>query len=114
MTDIFKDKKLVHVKLDKDTHFTLKTELLKAGISMQEFLAEYCRQYINGSTYAHKIVENYITKKNKYKLQELINDAEQLARAKKEKNEYVDVDRDVIYDLLDKETPLKNHEKDEK
>ena len=80
---------------------------------MQEILSEFCRQYINQSPHAIKLVENYVVRKNRYRLLEL----EQRARGdeipKREKYGMTDVDKDAIYDLLDETSPLGRGPRDE-
>jgi hypothetical protein len=102
MTDIFRDRKLVHVKLDKDTHSVLRSELFKAGLTMQEILSEFCRQYINKAPHAIKLVEGYVIRKNRYKIQAL----EEQVRDRKEQYAMTDADKAALYDLLDETTPL--------
>ncbi len=108
MTDIFRDRKLVHVKLDKDTHSVLRSELFKAGLTMQEILSEFCRQYINKAPHAVKLVEGYVIRKNRYKIQAL----EEQVKERKEQYAMTDADKAALYDLLDESSPL-GHEKDE-
>lgn len=98
MTDIFRDRKLVHVKLDKDTHAMLRSALFKAGLSMQEILSEFCRQYINESPLAVRLIENYVVRKNAYKLKAL---EQEIKLAKKPQYELMDADRNAIYDMID-------------
>ncbi len=109
MTDIFRDKKLVHVKLDKDTHSMLRAALFKAGLTMQEILAEFCRQYINKSPHALKLIENYVTRKNRYKIQAL----EEQVRELKHPYGMTEADKSAIYDLLDENSPLGRPKEDE-
>jgi hypothetical protein len=68
MNDIFLKRKLVHVKLSKDLHIALKIELLKAGLTMQEALHEFCRQYATQKPAAIKIAEDYLVRKTKRKV----------------------------------------------
>lgn len=110
MTDVFRTRKLVHVKLDKDTHALLRAELFKAGLNMQEILAEFCRQYINKSPHAIKIAEGYVLRRNKYKLLSLEEKAKSNVSKPLVEYDFTDADRDAIYDLLDEASPL--HETD--
>lgn len=109
MTDIFRDRKLVHVKLDKDTHAVLRSELFRAGLTMQEILAEFCRQYINKAPHAVKLVEGYVIRKNRYKIQAL----EEQVKNRKEQYAMTAADKSAIYDLLDQSSPLGHPGEDE-
>ena len=102
MTDIFRDRKLVHVKLDKDTHAMLRFALFKAGLTMQEILSEFCRQYINKSPHAIKLIENYVVRKNTYKLKAL---EKGINAQSSTQYEMTTADRDAIYDMIDDDVP---------
>lgn len=104
MTDIFREKKLVHVKLDKGTHGALRSALFKAGLTMQEILSEFCRQYIDESPHAIKLVESYVARKNRYKIRAL-ETGEKVQRHPT--YAISEADREAIYDILDENTPLR-------
>lgn len=80
----------------------LRADLFKAGLTMQEILAEFCRQYINKSPHALKLIENYVTRKNRYKIQAL----EEQVRKLKHPYGMTEADKSAIYDLLDENSPL--------
>lgn len=105
MTDIFRDRKLVHVKLDKDTHSVLRSELFKAGLTMQEILSEFCRQYINKAPHAVKLVEHYVVRKNRYRLQALEQQVHGVDPAAREYG-MTAADKETLYDLLNETSPL--------
>lgn len=80
----------------------LRADLFKAGLTMQEILSEFCRQYINKSPHALKLIENYVIRKNRYKIQALEEQVKEL----KQPFGMTDADKAAIYDLLDENSPL--------
>lgn len=95
-TDVFHDRKCVHVKLDKDVHAALRARLFQHNVSMQEVFDEFARQFVSGDAGANRIVERYVMRK----VQALIAGEKKPRRSAMQINE---LDHDAIYNLIDEE-----------
>lgn len=117
MNDIFSRRKLVHVKLSKDLHIALKIELLKAGLTMQEILHEFCRQYATQKPNAVKVVEAYITRKTKRLVEKKENKFRKHKqgrnKASSSNKELTSVDTAAIYSLFDEADATRAQENSE-
>lgn len=90
-TDILAEKKCVHVKLDKDTHFALRAKLFKHNISMQDLFEECARMVAMDTNRGQSIVDSIVNRK--------IKDA---ISGVKKKREFVmsDMDADALYNMI--------------
>jgi len=92
-TDLFQDKKCVHVKLDKETHLALRVKCFEMNVSMQELFDEFAKLIAIGENKATRIVENYAHKK-----------LEKIAERKlmKRKHPRVEkIDHETLYSLIE-------------
>lgn len=103
MTDIFRARKLVHVKLKKDLHGSLRAALLKSGLTMQEFLAEFCRLYVDGNHSVNKLVDAFVVRKNQHTLDRLEGRIKGRFGADQKISK---IDSSTLYDMLDENSPL--------
>lgn len=93
-TDLFQDRKCVHVKLEKDTHAAFRTRLFTHNLSMQEVFEAFANLVVRGDSRANKIVENIIVKKVEAQI-----DGKIKRRRKKEK--VSENERDVLYNMIE-------------
>lgn len=91
-TDIFLDKKCVHIKLDKDVHTALRSKLFKHNVSMQD-LFEECATLVATDNFKGQTIVELIVKRK-------INEA--LTGKKKKRKEIVvsEVDTDTLYNMI--------------
>jgi uncharacterized membrane protein len=90
--DVFKIKKDIHIKLDKNVHIAMRMKVMELGITMQDVFNEFARMVIEGNSSAVKIVEKIVAKKV----------AEELNGNKKTGLETIsERDHDLLYDLID-------------
>ncbi len=92
-TDIFHDRKCIHVKLEKDVHAALRARLFQHNVSMQEVFDEFARQFVSGDASANRIVDRYVMKK----VQALIAGEKKPRRSAVPINE---LDHDALYHLI--------------
>lgn len=59
-TDLFQDKKCIHLRLDKEVHSHLRAKLFQHGLSMQQVFEEFAKQFVAEDKRAVKIVEDMI------------------------------------------------------
>lgn len=95
-TDLFTERKCVHVKLDKDVHSALRSKLFHQNLSMQEVFDEFARLIAAGDARAEKIVEQLVMRKIKDQLEG------KTSKKKKLKN-ISELDHDALYDLIEKD-----------
>jgi hypothetical protein len=91
-TDIFLDKKCVHIKLDKDVHTALRSKLFRHNVSMQDLFEECATLVATDNFKGQSIVELIVKRK--------INEA--LTGKKKKRKEIVvsEVDTDTLYNMI--------------
>ena len=93
-TDLFRDRKGVHVKLKKDVHAEFRKKLFEHGISMQKVFNEFARLVANGDNRAMGIVRRLVQRELQAKLQEL--------NEQKHREESLDeLDQEALYDLIE-------------
>lgn len=96
-TDLFVDKKAVHVKLDKEVHAGLRVQCFKHNLSMQEILEEFCILLAEGDKRMIQIMSQFIVKKVKKECEtKLIADP----RPNQPRN-VVDRDKDLLYSMIE-------------
>jgi hypothetical protein len=89
-TDIFFNRKSVHVKLSRETHTLLREKLFRHGITMQDLFQEAAELAISDSIRTEKFLEKISKKK-------LVNSLEKL-----DKNQKIgDINSDILYNLLE-------------
>jgi hypothetical protein len=97
-TDIFHDRKCIHVKLEKNVHAAFRSALFKHNLSMQEVLDEFARLVASDDGRARRIVEALVMRK----VQEAIE-----GKPKKERIRSVnELDHDALYDLIEEGNKL--------
>lgn len=88
-TDIFFNRKSVHVKLTRETHTLLREKLFKHGITMQDLFQEAADLAISDSIKTEKFLEKIAKKK-------LLSSLEKL-----DKNQKIDINSEILYNLLE-------------
>lgn len=92
--DLFRDKKCIHVKLNKETHLALKEIFFKKKISFQEAFEEFAQQVISETSSGRKIVESVLEKKK----EALLSGRKRIHVARQEKMSSLDVD--TLYEVI--------------
>ncbi len=90
-SDIFQEKKCVHLKLDKQVHASLRAKLFQHGVSMQDTFDEFARQLVEGGRSANVILDSLINKK----LNEAINQ-----KFHKRDKKLGELDAEALYSLI--------------
>ncbi len=92
-TDLFQDRKGVHIKVDKAVHAALRAQMFRYNISMQEVFNEFANLIVNEHGPALRIVENLVMRKVREKIE---------GKATKRHCDNVsEMDHDVLYQLID-------------
>lgn len=91
-TDIFFNRKSVHVKLTRETHTLLREKLFKHGITMQDLFQEAAELAVSDSVKSEKFLEKIAKKK-------LISSLEKLDKNQK----IVDINSEILYNLLEEQ-----------
>lgn len=91
-TDIFFNKKSVHVKLTREVHTMLREKLFRHGITMQDLFQEAAEMAVNDGARSEKLLEKIAKKK-------LVLSLEKSAKNKID-NATV-IDSEVMYNLLE-------------
>lgn len=100
-TDLFIDKKCVHVKLDKDTHSALRAKLFKHNVSMQDLFEECARMVASETSKGQSIVESIVSRKIK----------EAMSGVKKKRPIIInEMDADTLYSMINDSTEIKNED----
>ncbi len=89
-TDIFFNRKSVHVKLSRDTHTLLREKLFRHGITMQDLFQEAADLAIADSVKSEKFLEKIARKK-------LISSLEKIDKNQK----IVDINSEILYNLIE-------------
>lgn len=98
-SDIFQDRKCVHVKLEKETHAALRSKLFHHGISMQEAFDEFARQVVAGRANGLNIIAAI----NKRHLLEALNCKPKIAlRSRRHGDDrgFNELESESLYNLL--------------
>lgn len=90
-TDIFFNKKSVHVKLTREVHTMLREKLFRHGITMQDLFQEAAEMAVNDGARSEKLLEKIAKKK-------LVLSLEKSSKNKID-NATV-IDSEVMYNLL--------------
>jgi len=94
-TDLFQDRKCVHVKLDKDVHASLRAKLFQHNLSMQEVFDEFAKLFVTEDSRANRIVEQLVMRKVKEAIE---------GKPKKLDRSVNELDHDTLYDLIEEGT----------
>lgn len=92
-SDIFVDKKSIHIKLDKDVHFALRTKLFKYNMSMQELFDEFAQLVVAEAPKAQSIFESIVDKR----LRSTLSNGQ---RKRKKKEQVLDFEADALYNMI--------------
>jgi predicted GNAT family N-acyltransferase len=94
-TDLFQDRKGIHVKISKTIHAELRARLFQHNISMQNVFDEFARLIITDDIRANKIIEQLVMRKLK-------ESCEGPSKAKKRKSIPIDdLDHDALYNMIE-------------
>jgi hypothetical protein len=93
-SDILRDKKCIHIKLDKKVHAALRAKLFKFNISMQEVFNEFAAGVAAEDNRSNRILESIVSKKIKDALE---NPPE--LRKRKDIG-FGELDADALYNLI--------------
>jgi hypothetical protein len=94
--DLFQDRKDIHVKLTKEVHSSLRAELFKRGISMQEAFNEFARLVGDGDNRALRILDSFVVKKLRSQLEDARRDVVGLSDS-----QLGELDRNTLYHLIE-------------
>lgn len=100
-TDLFQDRKCVHVKLEKSTHAAFRTQLFNHNLSMQEVFDEFARLIVRGDSRAQKIIENLIVRKVEAQIDGKLGHLKQKQKQKQKKKPVNENDRDLLYSIIE-------------
>lgn len=95
-TDIFLEKKCVHIKLEKDTHAALRAKLFRHNITMQDLFEECAALVASETVRGQSLVESIVKKK-----------ISQIIDGKKRKRKTVQIteaDNETLYSIINDET----------
>jgi hypothetical protein len=102
-TDLFQDRKCIHVKLDKDVHAALRAQLFKHNLSMQEVFDEFAKLFVTDDVRASRIVESLVMRK----ITEALEGTKKSKKAKKRSDRKInELDHDSLYHLIDSQTEV--------
>lgn len=95
-TDLFQDRKCIHIKLEKDVHASFRQLMFEYGISMQETLNEFARVASARDRKAIAIIERYVDRKIKEQMERI-----EAGKPKKKIQKVSELDHDTLYDLIE-------------
>jgi len=93
-TDVFFNRKSVHVKLSRDTHTLLREKLFRHGITMQDLFQEAAEMAVSDGVRSEKLLEKIAKKKLLASLEKVGNN---------QKNAMGEIDSDMLYNLLEED-----------
>jgi len=91
-TDVFFNKKSVHVKLPRETHTLLREKLFRHGITMQDLFQEAAEMAVSEGVRSEKLLEKIAKKK-------LLSSIEKMDKS--QKNTIGELNSDMLYNLLE-------------
>jgi hypothetical protein len=89
--DFFNDRSCVHVAIPKNVHIEMRIQLFKKQVSMQEAMTEFAAAFARGDSRAHRIIDDFVTRRLERQIEGLKSAAEEL-------NEN---DKNTLYDLIE-------------
>lgn len=90
--DIFQSKKCVHIKLDKNVHASLRAELFRRGLSMQEIFDDFATLVVKGDSRCARMLDQLSMRKLQNKLDGI---------PRRGVRPVGDMDADTLYDLIE-------------
>lgn len=90
-TDLFHDKKSVHIKLPKDTHVKLREKLLRHNLTMQDVILECVEILLTDDRRGEAIIDRVVEKKIRGELRK-IRDLKPVG----------ELDSDMLYSLMER------------
>lgn len=93
-TDIFEERKSVHIKLDKDVHCAIREKLFKHNITMQDLFEEFARLVASESPRGQTMITTVVEKKIKQAIE---------GKPKRRQLSFSELDSETIYSILSKE-----------
>ena len=91
-TDVFFNKKSVHVKLSREIHTQLREKLFRHGITMQDLFHEAAEMAVSEGTRSDKLLEKIAKKK-------LLSSLDKISPG--QKNSMGEIDSEMLYNLLE-------------
>ena len=105
-SDLFNDRKSIHINLSKEVHLALRQKLFKFDLSMQELFEEFSRLVAEDAPKANYMIENLSRKKIKAQIEGTYR--------KKSERHLGELDSDTLYSLInDLEARQKDEDEDE-
>jgi len=92
-TDVFVDRKGIHVKLDKDVHAGLRSRLFYHNLSMQEVFNYFAKLIVSDDPRAIRLVEALVSQRLKEQLGELTK--------KRRSRQLNELDSDAVYNMIE-------------
>lgn len=90
-SDVLKDRKCIHIQLEKTTHAQLRVLMFKYNLSMQEVFGEFANMIVSEEGIAGRVIERVADRKLASSLE-----------SKKKLQQHVDeLDSDALYDLIE-------------
>jgi len=89
-SDLFDERKCVHIKISKEVHFALRSKLFKHNISMQELFDEFARVVATESPKGQFFVDAVVNKKLKNALE----------GKKKKRDSLGEFDSETLYSMI--------------
>lgn len=90
-SDVLKDRKCIHIQLEKTTHAQLRVLMFKYNLSMQEVFGEFANMIVSEENLAARVIERVADRKVRDSLE-----------GKKRSGQGVDeLDSDALYDLIE-------------
>jgi hypothetical protein len=95
-TDIFLERKCVHIKLEKDTHAALRAKLFRHNITMQDLFEECAALVASDTAKGQSLVESIVKKK----IKEIIDGK----KRKRKSIQITDADNETLYSMINDES----------
>lgn len=91
-TDVFADRKCVHIKLSKEVHFALRSKLFKHNISMQELFDEFARLVAEDTAKGQSVIDSIINRKLKIAVSGI--------KKKRKRESLGEFDSETLYNMI--------------
>lgn len=93
-TDLFVDKKCIHIKISKEVHSSLRMKLFKHNITMQELFNEFARLVVTDTAKSESIIKFIVRKR----LEAFLNATTEKKQIKV--SQMGDLDNETLYSLI--------------
>lgn len=90
-SDVLKDRKCIHIQLEKSIHAQLRVSMFKYNLSMQEVFGEFAEMVVNEEAFAGRVLERVANRKIK----------EALEGKPKAQRGVDELDSEALYDLIE-------------